>query len=403
MSAAGQSLEMKPGGARGARARLGEIRPAPEISSTLRVAARRAQPLADLGARLLADEQVDERDVRLVAAAPARSPPSPLRALRQRSTHGCSPSISRKPQCTTSWSSTTSTRRRGRSSRAALAPFTSGRPAGTASRTRQRARLALAELDDAAVLERLERREPQAHARSPGAAARGTPSLRDLQRRTCRRRACTRDLDARRVGVLARVAHASASTDCASGSSCRGHRRRRPASRRDRRGRACSRASRSTSSRERRAGLRAARRRAGAERARAGRRARPAAPRGSARAPRRSSGRARAEHAARRRTAAGSRPRGSRARGRCAPAAARARSCWRVAMRARRGQRGGLAERPQQVALAVGQRRPPPRSERITPSQRPAGGDRRADERGDPEQRAVARGHLALDRSRRPR
>src|ERR671929_190937 len=37
---------------------------------------------------------------------------SVLRALRQRSTHGCSPSISRRPQCTTSWSSTTSTRRR---------------------------------------------------------------------------------------------------------------------------------------------------------------------------------------------------------------------------------------------------------------------------------------------------
>ena len=66
MSAAGQSLETKPA-APAARAAVGEMRPAPEISSTLRGRRRRAQPLADLRARLLADEQVDERDVRLVA------------------------------------------------------------------------------------------------------------------------------------------------------------------------------------------------------------------------------------------------------------------------------------------------------------------------------------------------
>ena len=84
--------------------------PAPEISSTLVLRRDRAQPLADLRAGLLADEQVHERDVRLVAARRARAPRAALRALRQRSTHGCSPSISRRPQCTTSWSSTTSTR-----------------------------------------------------------------------------------------------------------------------------------------------------------------------------------------------------------------------------------------------------------------------------------------------------
>ena len=66
MSAAGQSLETKPPRPRRAR-RSGEIRPAPEISSTLVCGEIDAQPLADLGARLLADEQVDERDVRLVA------------------------------------------------------------------------------------------------------------------------------------------------------------------------------------------------------------------------------------------------------------------------------------------------------------------------------------------------
>ena len=67
MSAAGQSLEMKPA-APAARAALGEIRPAPEISSTLVVGHEEAQALADLRAGLLADEQVDERDVRVVAA-----------------------------------------------------------------------------------------------------------------------------------------------------------------------------------------------------------------------------------------------------------------------------------------------------------------------------------------------
>ena len=92
--------------------RCGEISPAPENSSTRVRRLGLAQPLADLGARLLADEQVDERHVRAVARAPARAPRSPVCALTQRSTHGCWVSISRKPQCTTSWSSTTSTRRR---------------------------------------------------------------------------------------------------------------------------------------------------------------------------------------------------------------------------------------------------------------------------------------------------
>src|SRR3954470_399390 len=93
---------------------------------------------------------------------------SVLRALRQRSTHGCSPSISRKPQCTTSWSSTTSTRRRRSPPPPPVPPapsrlgFTSGTPKGHRQSHSPHARLALAELDDPAGLDRLERPEPHA-------------------------------------------------------------------------------------------------------------------------------------------------------------------------------------------------------------------------------------------------
>src|SRR5215211_8906038 len=89
-----------------------------------------------------------------------------LRALRQRSTHGCSPSISRKPQCTTSWSSTTSTRRR-LSAPPPPAPSRLGLTSGTPKRHRQPhapdPRLPLTELDDPARLDRLERGQPQPH------------------------------------------------------------------------------------------------------------------------------------------------------------------------------------------------------------------------------------------------
>src|SRR5215211_3158788 len=88
-----------------------------------------------------------------------------LRALRQRSTHGCSPSMRRKPQCTTSWSSTTSTRRRLSAPPPAASRL--GLTSGTLKRHRQPyapdPRFALAELDDSARLDRLERREPQPH------------------------------------------------------------------------------------------------------------------------------------------------------------------------------------------------------------------------------------------------
>ena len=74
MSVLGQSLETKPD-APAARAALIEMRPAPEMNRTCGAGDLAAQPLADLGARLVADEQVDERDVRLVAPRQRRAPP----------------------------------------------------------------------------------------------------------------------------------------------------------------------------------------------------------------------------------------------------------------------------------------------------------------------------------------
>ena len=103
------------------------------------------------------------------SGGPARSPRRRVRADRKRSTHGCSPSISRKPQWTTSWSSTTSMRSSSRVRRSL---------AGTVSRTRQRSVADRAEVDDAARLERLERGQAQAHRRRVA-----RPRLRPARRR----------------------------------------------------------------------------------------------------------------------------------------------------------------------------------------------------------------------------
>ena len=95
MSAAGQSLEMKPDGARG----LGGVgADAARAGDQQDVQARREreQLLADLRARLLADEQVHERDVRVVAARErerllaccARSGSAPPTAARRASAAG---------------------------------------------------------------------------------------------------------------------------------------------------------------------------------------------------------------------------------------------------------------------------------------------------------------------------
>ena len=73
-SSADQSLDTKPE-APAALAAWGEIQPAPEISST-RVRGRlAADRLAQLGAGLLAEEQVHQRHVGLVAACQLRAPP----------------------------------------------------------------------------------------------------------------------------------------------------------------------------------------------------------------------------------------------------------------------------------------------------------------------------------------
>src|SRR3954464_691926 len=96
---------------------------------------------------------------------------SVLRAERQRSTQGCSPSISRRPQCTTSWSSTTSTRSLRSEEPAAMRDGLRRAPAkGHCQPDAPAAGLALAELHDAAELERLERRELEAHAALAGLA-----------------------------------------------------------------------------------------------------------------------------------------------------------------------------------------------------------------------------------------
>src|SRR5690349_2662289 len=129
---------------------------------------------------------------------------SVLRALRQRSTHGCSPSISRRPQCTTSWSSTTSTRRRRSLEPVAIRlGFMS-----TVNRHRQthapRAGVALAELDDAAELERLQRRELEAHPGLLRAAADAVVADVEYERSVL---ALEADLYARGLRVLVGVSH----------------------------------------------------------------------------------------------------------------------------------------------------------------------------------------------------
>src|SRR3954471_23191000 len=130
-----------------------------------------------------------------------------LRALRQRSTHGCSPSMSRSPQWTTSWSSTTSTRRRRSAVPEASQP---GLTSGPFKRHRQphapAAGLALAELDNTARLQGLERGQLEPHAD----AGRARPPVHAVVAHLHRPQAVLsvqRDLDPARGGVLVRVAH----------------------------------------------------------------------------------------------------------------------------------------------------------------------------------------------------
>ena len=222
MSAAGQSLEMKPGGARG----LGRVgRDAPGAGDQQHVRRRRleAQPLADLGARLLADEQVDERDVRLVAAgqrqrllAVARAqaaldpgllaehqPEAPVHDLVVVDDQHAQPAVAgagrdpagvdvrhahaAPPVAPARFPARARRTRRGRRPAAPRSPR-----AGAPSRCRRRGRAA-----DAVV----------AHLHHPGAVL--------------LRRAAPRPASAARASRALRTA--SASTDCASPSSARGH------------------------------------------------------------------------------------------------------------------------------------------------------------------------------------
>src|SRR5581483_967433 len=109
-SRASRSFETNPE-APAARAAAGDMRPAPEIKSTRvpgdarRTAWQTSTP----------DSRPTKRSIRATSGSKRRtrsSASSPVRAARHRSTHGCSPSSTRKPQWTTSWSSTTNTRRR---------------------------------------------------------------------------------------------------------------------------------------------------------------------------------------------------------------------------------------------------------------------------------------------------
>src|SRR5689334_3661144 len=113
--------------------------------------------------------------------------------------------MSRKPQWTTSWSSTMSTRsRRSEVPPVSRAGLTS--TSDTINRYRQshppRPLLGLAELDDAVRLQRLERGQPQAHPRAPRALAHTVVGDLEDQRPVD---LAQRDVDARGLRVLVRV------------------------------------------------------------------------------------------------------------------------------------------------------------------------------------------------------
>ena len=169
--------------------------------------------------------------MRLVAAGRPPTLPAPVRALRQRSTQLICPSIRRKPQCTTSWSSTTSTRspRGGPCSPAGrLGPCRWPVP-GTTRRDLPRPRLGLAVLEHAVVLRRLEGREAQSDA-ALSVAVQRRPSLRTAS--TNVPPSCASALSRTSRAVLVGVAHGlrRGSTGRAPRGSCgtpRGRRRRR--------------------------------------------------------------------------------------------------------------------------------------------------------------------------------
>src|SRR3954454_18249778 len=115
--------------------------------------------------------------------------------------------MSRSPQCTTSWSSTTSTRRRRSAVPEASRPgFRSGPFKRHRQPYAQGPRLALAELHDPARLAGFERGELEAHAGARGPRPAVDAVVAHLHRPHAVL-AAQRDLDPPRRGVLVRVAH----------------------------------------------------------------------------------------------------------------------------------------------------------------------------------------------------
>ena len=148
--------------------RAGEISPAPENSSTRVAGCGGAQPLAHLGAGLLADEQVDERDVRPVATGELerlRARVGAHAALHPRLLGEHQP---KAPVHDVVVVDDEHAQPLGRSARPQPPAASSASGIGTTRRTCQTVSPApaLAELDHATDAERLERRQPQPH---PGA------------------------------------------------------------------------------------------------------------------------------------------------------------------------------------------------------------------------------------------
>ena len=256
--------------------------------------------------------------------------------------------------------------------------------------------LALAELDEPADLERLERREPEAH---PG----------DRARRGRARRRCTPPSPTRPPVAAASPPHASAPHACAR---CGRPRRARTArAARARPGRrpprcparstipssGCASRSRATSSCERRLRRAAPSGRAAAAARGAGRAARPAARPSRARAPRRGSG-ASLETTSRTPNSRWITPS-------CTSRARSIRSCswraarrWNVAWRAASASAAGLpsVHSRSRSSSDSGRARPAVGEDHAAPAA--AGRQRAADERRAVEQVAEALGHLARDR-----
>src|SRR3954454_15151771 len=195
MSAAGQSLSTKPD-APAARAAPGEMRPAPEMSRTPQPghASRSCSAISGPDSSpTKSSTSATSGSSRLVSAIASCA----LRALRQRSTHGCCVSISRKPQCTTSWSSTTSTLSRR---------VEEGSAGGAIDKQPHLPSLASArpELDDPADLEGLQRGQAKSHApRLPALAPHAV--VDDLEQEVAVV-ALHPHVETRGVGVLAGVA-----------------------------------------------------------------------------------------------------------------------------------------------------------------------------------------------------